>query len=945
METQPNGQVPPGLLGLWAKTSGSSSSSEPYHPVLCHLLDVAAVTQCMWEQVLSPWSRRQIAATLEIDESAAGRWVAFWAGTHDIGKCSPAFQQQHGPGKARLVESGYRFYAAADWAPHGTISARALRDDLLPEFGLTPRLATRIAQIVGGHHGLFPNALQIGAVGPSAMGKGRWKRARAELTGHVASSVQLPHERLPVQIDNASALLLAGLISVADWIGSNTEYFPYAVLDGDAPLPVELSAFGAEYTVRAQSNAQQALQRLGWLGWTPPAQPAAFTDLFPWITEPNDMQDTLIARAAAIKEPSLFIVEVPMGEGKTEGAMYLADRWSATFGERGCYFALPTTATSDQMFNRVHDYLLRRYPSDVVNLQLLHGRSALSAEFTELQRNGERLFTPSEIDLYGGAGTLPGVVATEWFTYRKRGLLAPFGVGTVDQGLLGILQTRHVFVRLFGMAHKTVIIDEVHAYDVYMTTLLERLLEWLAALGSSVVLLSATLPASRRQGLLDAYLHGADQSDVLRPENKPYPRVTWASSAGTGSATVGTSLRSQKTVHLDWIDGELPNGSGGLFPLGERLHEVLRAGGCAAVICNTVNRAQAVYRALKPYFPAMAEDGEPELDLFHARFLYDQRDRRARRAMRRFGKSGGSVAAEGGTELPVRRPQRAVLVATQVIEQSLDLDFDLMVSDQAPLDLLLQRAGRLHRHERERPAPLEQAHLWLTRPEEVADEVPRFDGGTTAIYDAHILLRSWLALRDRSTIEIPEEVERLVEFVYGEQSCSDAATEHLRQAWHTSQEDLIHLQDKHESCAQRVCIPSPMAPGNVLEHFNLQLEEESPESHRTIQAQTRLGDPSVDVVLLTAQAWAAQPSGTPSVKEAERLLKRAVAVSNRRVVPRLLDPQRPAPTAWQRSALLRHHRLVILDDSLGPYSNSIGGYVFDLDDEVGLTITKVNKEE
>jgi len=944
VESQPDGQPIPGLLALWAKTSGSSSSSEPYHPVLCHLLDIAAVAQCMWEQVLSPWSRRQIAVTLGIDGSAAGRWVAFWAGTHDIGKCSPAFQQQHAPGKARLMDSGYRFYAAADRAPHGTISARALRDDLLPELDLTPRLATRVAQLVGGHHGLFPSALQIGAVSTSALGKGRWKQARAELTRHLSESVQLPDER-PVQIDNASALLLAGLISVADWIGSNTEYFPYAVLDGDAPLPVELSDYVAEYTVQAQSNAQQALQRLGWLGWTPPTQLAAFTELFPWITEPNDMQDTLIARAGAIKEPSLFIVEAPMGEGKTEGAMYLADRWSAAFGERGCYFALPTTATSDQMFNRVHDYLLRRYPSDVVNLQLLHGRSALSAEFTELQRNGERLFTPSEIDLDGGAGALPGVVATEWFTYRKRGLLAPFGVGTVDQGLLGILQTRHVFVRLFGMAHKTVIIDEVHAYDVYMTTLLERLLEWLAALGSSVVLLSATLPASRRQRLLDAYLHGAGQSDIPRPESKPYPRVTWVSSASAGSATVETSLRSQKTVHLDWIDGELPNGSGGIFPLGERLREALRAGGCAAVICNTVNRAQAVYCALKPYFPAVADDGEPELDLFHARFLYDQRDRRTRRAMRRFGKPGGSVAAEDGTERPVRRPQRAVLVATQVIEQSLDLDFDLMVSDHAPVDLLLQRAGRLHRHQRQRPAPLEQTSLWLTRPEEVTDDVPRFDGGTMAIYDAHILLRSWLALRDRSTIVIPDEVEYLVEFVYGEQPCSDASTEHLRQAWHTTQQELVQLQDKHESFAQRVCIPSPTAPGNVLEHFNLQLEEESPESHRSIQAQTRLGDPSVDVVLLTARERAALPSRTPTVKEAERLLKRAVGVSNRRVVPRLLDPTRPAPTAWQRSALLRHHRLVVLDDPNGPYGNPIGGYVFDLDDEVGLTITKVNKED
>ena len=185
----------------------------------------------------------------------------------------------------------------------------------------------------------------------------------------------------------------------------------------------------------------------------------------------------------------------------------LADHWAESTGQQGCYFALPTQATSNQMFGRVRDFLESRYEGDQVQLQLLHGHAALSSEFQLLRRNNDRMFTP----VYGGveddAGD-PAVVAAEWFTYRKRGLLAPFGVGTVDQVLLAALQTRHVFVRLFGLAHKTVIVDEVHAYDTYMTTLLERLLEWLAALGSSVVLLSATLPRGRRQQLLDAYSRG-----------------------------------------------------------------------------------------------------------------------------------------------------------------------------------------------------------------------------------------------------------------------------------------------------------------------------------------------------------------------------------------------------------------------------------------------------
>src|SRR5207248_6281763 len=98
------------------------------------------------------------------------------------------------------------------------------------------------------------------------------------------------------------------------------------------------------------------------------------------------------------------------------------------------------------------------------------------------------------------------VVAEEWFARnKKQALLAPFGVGTIDQALLAVLQTRHVFVRLFGLAGKCVVLDEVHAYDAYMTTLMERLLRWLAALGCPVMLLSATLPRDKRVKLLRAY--------------------------------------------------------------------------------------------------------------------------------------------------------------------------------------------------------------------------------------------------------------------------------------------------------------------------------------------------------------------------------------------------------------------------------------------------------
>ena len=114
-------------------------------------------------------------------------------------------------------------------------------------------------------------------------------------------------------------------------------------------------------------------------------------------------------------------------------------------------------------------------------------------------------------------------MAEEWFAKdKKQALLAPYGVGTIDQALLAVLQTKHVFVRLFGFAGKCVILDEVHAYDAYMTTLMERLLRWLATLRCPVVLLSATLPKEKRLALIRAYTG----KELPEPEHKNYPRIT-----------------------------------------------------------------------------------------------------------------------------------------------------------------------------------------------------------------------------------------------------------------------------------------------------------------------------------------------------------------------------------------------------------------------------------
>lgn len=300
-----------------------------------------------------------------------------------------------------------------------------------------------------------------------------------------------------------------------------------------------------------------------------------FTTIFPDLA-PNALQRAASEVARALDFPALVLIEAPMGEGKTEAAMYLAEAAAVSLKQPACYFALPTEATSNQMFSRVREFLERTAQRDV-NLQLLHGHASLSAEF-ELLRSRAPAPIPSAIDQdEPDEGESAKVFAAEWFTYRKRGLLAPYGVGTIDQALLAVLKTRHFFVRMFGLAGKTVIIDEVHAYDAYMSTLLERLIAWLAALGSPVILLSATLSASKRDALVGAYLRGLGKSASL-PLPEAYPRITWASAAGCGSRGISASDRTRRNLA---VRTSAPEG------LAEQLSRLLSKGGCAAVVCNT----------------------------------------------------------------------------------------------------------------------------------------------------------------------------------------------------------------------------------------------------------------------------------------------------------------------------------------------------------------------
>lgn len=947
------------LIRFWAKTTHDKDRyPNAYHPLICHMIDVAAVTLVMWEEVLPKAAKKRIARALGLSTSKdgfelTGRIVAWIAGLHDLGKASPPFALRNDSKSAIRLHQLYqntlfdsihlrREIPASSDAPHGYVTAKTLPEILNREFQLTIQLARRIGLLIGGHHGIFPRSQQIIALStPSKLGTDAWSQARRGLALKLAETFDLapplpcPQE---AQFDGATTMLLSGLVSVADWIGSNSAYFKCHVND----LSVMPEFDSRSYSHQARGYAEKALAELGWMNWPHPDQPRQFDQLFPSLTSYRAVQRAAISIAEKLTTPGIVVIEAPMGEGKTEAAMFLADHWNALLGQRGVYFALPTQATSNQMFLRVRKFLTSRFDENLVLLQLLHGHASLSSEFSSLLKEGAKALQLDHIhddDACRDRNCEGNVAAAEWFTHRKRGLLAPYGVGTVDQALMSVLQTRHVFVRLFGLSHKTIIIDEVHAYDAHMTTLLERLLEWLAALGSPVVLLSATLPKSRRRKLLQAYAKGLGKPDTAAQttDEAHYPLITWTAAHDSGVQLIETSPENSRTLHVRWLDGGIDCEG---FEIGRILREQLSGGGCAAVICNTVDRAQEVYERIRNLFPGKAGDGHDRVDLLHARFLFKDRADRELRTLVRFGKDREKIRDHDDRELEVKRPACAILVSTQIIEQSLDLDFDLIITDLAPVDLLLQRAGREWRHVRSQRGAITEPVLWICQPGRIEDGVPDF-GYSGLVYDKHIMLRSWLALRTREAINIPAEVEELIEAVYDDdRACPDDLDESLCEFWEETKAKILNRRELEELNARSYFIPPPHYP-DLFEEFNLELEEDSTEYHRSRQAATRADDtPSISIVMLKPDKFHLLNS-KPDLKTVKQLLKHSVNIVKRGAVQELIALA--PPDEWKDSPLLRHHRLLKLDEH--GYSQPLGDWMFHLDAALGVVIKKSNKEK
>lgn len=731
------------MTHFWAKTD---SNGQPGISVQDHMVNVGCVARSIAEEMPDVLQRFKLNASI----------VGALAALHDIGKISPGFQAKC---QAWLAENGLvETVRRGCWdtgmeADHGKVSHAAIMP-ILMKAGIGRKTAKFVSCVLGGHHGRLtppkdPRYLPEGRITESYSGID-WEGERESTARRVWD--YFSPDVAGIEIDESSPSLwwLSGLVSVADWIGSDERFFP----------PERLNPVADPRAV-----AINALKRIGFS--TPVLIPnLSFEDIFTF--SPNDMQSKALD---VISGPGVYVIEAPMGMGKTEAALGAAYQLMNFGKATGIYFALPTQATSNRIYLRVNEFLQHIAPESSASL-LIHGNSWLMDINSDIFPAGTLSQYPPDEDARFGQ---------TWFSSSKRALIAHFGVGTVDQTLLGVVAAKHFFVRHFALAGKVVIIDEVHSYDLYTGTLIDQLITTLEGLGCTVIVLSATLSGKRREQITSG-LKASDNEDDL-----PYPLITGRKEKEPivpVSATPPTS----KNIGVDFIDKEQACVTA---------ISLAAKGGAVLWICNTVDAAQHQYRLLKEQVTEAFPIG-----LLHSRFPFWRRERLESEWMERFGKSGNTRCG-------------SILVSTQVVEQSVDLDADLLITELAPTDMLLQRLGRLWRHERgKRPADApriciikEEESLEAFRKMEPA-EIKQSLGRKGFVYAPYVLLRAMEVWQYRSLISIPQDIRTVIEATYMERDnepeswiqllydCHGQALAHRQQAIMSSNLWNIPLPDE-----------------------------------------------------------------------------------------------------------------------------------------------------
>ncbi|SIR18967.1 CRISPR-associated helicase, Cas3 family [Rhizobium sp. RU20A] len=679
----------------WGKLGENGS-----HHLAHHCADVAA---CFDTLSGLPVVRRRLetAAGRALTEQDVAR-LAMVVFLHDCGKLHPGFQVRALPPGAgwpgicprgHVAEGAALFDGVADWA-----YAKALHVSALKAWGVAPGLR----QAAFAHHGrpfTFTGRDREGWASVAAAGYDPLAAAQALgglMRGWFDAAFAPGGDPLP----SAPSFqhLFCGLVSLADWLGSTEAVFPY-VAEADAA-----------YMDHARHQAALAVADIG-LDASRFRAAMAGKVCFETVSGGHPPRPAQTVTAAWPLDDPLLILEAETGSGKTEAALY---RFAQLF-EAGLvdslYFALPTRAAARQIHQRVNDALVRLMGAGAPEAAL-----AVPGYLKAGTVSGQRL--PGFRVLWDDDPDEPLRLARWAAESGRRMLAATVAVGTVDQAMLAALQVKHAHLRAAALSRALLVIDEVHASDAYMTNIQSHLLNLHLSRGGHAMLMSATLAAEARALWLGTDRRTRRAPDFDTAVAAPYPAV-WGHKGGVRS--VGTADQRQKDVAMTLVAGW--SGAEAAIPA----VAAARAGAKVLVIRNTVRAALETFDAIETLGAGdrllQVADGPA---LHHSRFAAEDR-----------ALLDAAVEAALSPKEMYRPVGGSIVVGTQTLEQSLDIDADLLITDLCPVDVLLQRIGRLHRHVLPRPAGFEVARCMVLTPEGGLDRLtaPSFDNGLGAFRD------------------------------------------------------------------------------------------------------------------------------------------------------------------------------------------------------------------
>lgn len=750
------------------------AKTSPFQSISTHARISGIVATVILDELLSAGVRAQLCDNLSLDSDQLRGFVGYLVSLHDLGKIEYSFQVQN-EDMRRAIESDRCMQEVFKPGTRHEKTGQSFLRAFWKESGEDHQSCALLSKVIGAHH---QGKTGSGNYNPNSAWQPLRISLEAELKKFFLGDQPFRLPRVQKNRQGSTAAILLGIMILSDWIASGTSF---------ADAETWIDSIDADNRIRAKS--EQFLAKSG-LKPYPFTWPESFCGLWPNIPADGKrpMQREIERQMHSMKEkPLAVLIEAPMGEGKTEAGIYAAVQMAAQWGKDGFYIALPTAATANQMVGRAQALLDMHKLSTAV--RLLHSMAWLETtsdnQFNSADEHDE---------------------VASWLAPLKRGLLGQYAVGTVDQAMFAATNVKYGVLRLLGLSNKVLIIDEIHSYDAYMSEILVRLLEWCKALEIPVVMLSATLPPAMKEKLLAPY------TSQSLSGNYPLLTMLWQNGIVQERIIPETSHRLTISTKLLPILNEPEK-------IAEAAIREVKDGGCLCILMNTVKEAQTIYSAIKARYSG-------DLLLFHAQFPAGRRAEIERECIRKYGKDKS------------QRPKQSILVATQVVEQSLDVDFDAMLTAIAPIDLLLQRMGRVFRHENtERPASHKAASVTVMVPKE-----GKSYGVSAYVYPECLLNSARRILVEKNSVQIPEDLAAIVQKGYDP---SNVPEDEIN-AWRKK----ILRDEVDAGASQQYLLNAPDKLFSALDGFALYDDDEEAFS---LSAKTRLGEPTIRVALLSPE--------------------------------------------------------------------------------------------